>query len=491
MGKKWDLQPFQVFYFMQVYGWVNSETNFRRFTKAYTSTGRKSSKSEMVGGECTYHLLHGVGSPQVVCAATTRKQAAYVYDPSVYMLTEAAKESKWVRERVKKTQYEVKNLINRGVLFCLTGDASTQDGGNIQFASIDEYHAHDNNSIVKVVETGMGFRDEPLCKISTTAGFNKNGPDYEFRNYVVKVLNGDLANDRLFGFIHDMDEGDDWENEINWYKPNPLMPISPKMDWMQGQYLEAKQNGGEFEVEFKTKNLNMYVDAAKVWINLDLYKKIGSRIDVGDLLGLRCIVGMDLASVSDLTAVTYYFPDLNYYYTDYYCPESKFKVTRTDGVIYSEFEKNGWVKRTPGNVIDAQFIIKDILDNAQKYKILRIGYDPHKSIDIITVLEGNDLECFKVPQSATVLGNGVSFFKKGILNGRLRHDGNQCSVWQFGNITVYKDGNGNEKFLKSENKKENKIDGPVSMAISFTTWLDYNKDAKEELTLDNIGLLSI
>ncbi|MBK8698358.1 MAG: terminase large subunit [Saprospiraceae bacterium] len=305
-NKPFNIQPYQAFGIACIFGWKNKETGFRRFTKVYWDTGRKSGKSELLGAIGVYTLgWDNEGAPQNYCVATTRDQAAYVYNAAHYMARKLIADSDSAAARLKIVQYHIKDTENNGFIRCLTADAETNDGANPHFASIDEYHAHNDDSMLKVVETGMGGRDQPLLWITTTAGFNKNGPCYSFRDMVIKVLRGQLNNDGLFGYIFSLDEKDDPHDENNWIKSNPNIGNTPKWDWMRTKHKEAMAEGGETLVQFLTKNLNIWTDAASVWIEDGIYMKcaIGRR---EDLHGKECYVGVDLASENDLTAVNYF-----------------------------------------------------------------------------------------------------------------------------------------------------------------------------------------
>lgn len=484
-GKYWKVEPFQAFYFSMVYGWKKQETGFRRFRTVYFCTARKSAKSEKSGGEEVWHLLaDGEGSPQIVNVATTRDQAAYVYNAARYMSKELAKESRYAAERVVTKQYRVDNPDNGGYITCLTSDATTNDGGNPHFASIDEYHAHPDDSMIGVTETGMGMRDQPILKITTTAGFNKQGPDFVFRDMCRKILRGQIENETIFALIYELDEADDWTEEKNWPKANPLIGITPKWDFMRNQYQKAITEAGEKLVEFKTKNLNMYVDSASTWIEDSLYMACTAEKQP-DLVGKYCYVGVDLASESDLTAANYFFPkqpglDKPYYFTNYYCPESKFSKVRVDGVIYGDWLEGGWVKKTPGNVIDKNLILDDILANAELYNVKAVGYDPHKAVDLISTLVEKEFTCIKVVQSAVSMSPGYCLWKENILKKEVEHEGSPVTRWQMGNIIMYKDGNDNIKALKNEGKKQNKIDGPVAICNSLVTYLHFQMNPEEE-----------
>jgi phage terminase large subunit-like protein len=50
--------------------------------------------------------------------------------------------------------------------------------------------------------------------------------------------------------IHQMDDGDDWEDENNWIKANPSAQyVTTLMDFMRRKYIKAKNNHQRFQTQ--------------------------------------------------------------------------------------------------------------------------------------------------------------------------------------------------------------------------------------------------
>lgn len=95
----------------------------------------------------------------------------------------------------------------------LAADSSKLDGPNPSMFLLDEYHAAKNSGLKDVLQSGQGMRDDPMSVIITTAGFDKLGPCYQFREMCTEVLKGLKEDDTLFALIYALDEGDDWKDE--------------------------------------------------------------------------------------------------------------------------------------------------------------------------------------------------------------------------------------------------------------------------------------
>ncbi len=496
-GKFWKVEPFQAFYFAMVYGWVSKEANaddkhLRRFTEVYWSTGRKSAKSEMSGGEEVYHLfVDGEGSPQIVNVANAREQAAFVYNAAHYMTKMAMEDYPSIAKIGELRQYKINNTDNGGYITCLTADHKTNDGGNPHFASIDEGHGADDDNMVDVVLTGMGMRDQPLLKHTTTAGFNMSGPDKERREYAIKVLRGEIVADRFFTMIYTLDEADDWKDEKVWPKANPLMPISPKIDFMRKQCEDAVKMGGEKETQFKTKNLNLYVGSSTRWVSSEVYNKLAKPLTMEQLSGLYCYLGVDLASIIDTTAVTSFFPvqsgiSKEYYTTMYFCPENKFKQIRTDGVNYHQFYKDGWIKKTDGNVIDQVQIIEYINYISSYCTIKIIGFDPYKATDIMITLQEMGYNVGQVRQGAPTHDSIIDYWEKRMLENKICHDGSPVTAWQMGNVYITRDAKDNKAIVKVHNKQRMKVDGPISVLNAIACYIDPKNKEEGEVSQEEM-----
>ena len=136
----------------------------------------------------------------------------------------------------------------------------------------------------------------------TTAGFNMQGVCYEQRLYVSKVLEGVLVADHVFGVIFTIDKGDDPYDERVWKKANPMLGVTPSLKKMR-EYAADAQASPQAEGNFKTKNLNVWLNAASAWLNMAQWRACADpQLSWADFDGLKVYVGADLADKDDMTA---------------------------------------------------------------------------------------------------------------------------------------------------------------------------------------------
>lgn len=125
---------------------------------------------------------------------------------------------------------------------------------------------------------------------------------------------GSKKDDSQFTAIYTIDDNDDWEDEEIWIKANPNLGITVKKQYLKEQIQQAKNNPS-LEVSTKTKNFNMWLSTSDIWINNDDILRVTGKVDIDELAkeGYTCYLGVDLAAVSDLTALTMLVPMYNKY----------------------------------------------------------------------------------------------------------------------------------------------------------------------------------
>src|SRR5690606_37921136 len=111
------------------------------------------------------------------------------------------------------TMYDTSDMSKFETLIGKPGDGSSPHA-----AIVDEYHEHDTDHMVDAMQTGMGAREQPLLCIIPTAGSNLIGPCYEKRRDVIRILEGQVTDESIFGVIYGLDETDAWDDPASLIK---------------------------------------------------------------------------------------------------------------------------------------------------------------------------------------------------------------------------------------------------------------------------------
>lgn len=467
-GQRIKLEPWQQFILYVAYGWKR-EDGTRRFRTAYLEVARKNGKSTILGGLALYGLfLDNENSPQIYCGATKSDQATIV----VNIAGRIAKNTPSLNSRLKYKEAgeKITRVIypeKAGYIAPLGRDSKTQDGFNPHMGIMDERHAMPTNQIPDVIKSGMGARRQPFQWSITTAGFNKNYPCYKLRKTVIDILKGKKKDDSFFGIIYTLDEEDEneWQDRKTWIKANPCYGVSVKPSFLDDEYTIAKNEEGEAEVNFKTKNLNIWTDAAKTWIQEKRWIKTHQPIQ--GLEKSECYGGLDLSSTQDITALTLCFPqgDKRIFLHWFWCPEDAIKERTQKGFAYADWVKAGHLHTTEGNVTDYNFIKAEILRLKDIYDIRSVSFDRWNSSQLVIDLQDEGILMSPFGQGFASMSAPTKAFHKLILEGNLIDDGNSLMTWMMANVAIKKDEHLNIKIDKL--KSNEKVDGPVSAVMAL------------------------
>ena len=462
-GQKLHPEPWQQFIIANLYGWRRRDDNRRRYLRAYIQIARKNGKSFLAAGVALYDLVTERGA-EVYSAATKKDQAKIVFEDA----KKTVQYSPDLKKYIKPLAHSL--ICGDGSMKPLASDSNTLDGLNPSCAVIDEFHAHKNTDLIEVIETGMTARIQPLMFIITTAGNDRNVPCFAEYERLGKLLAGTKGyeNDEYFCMIFELDKGDDWKNEKNWYKANPNLGVSVELDKMRAAYNEALLKSSK-ETEFRTKNLNEWLNVAEVWINDRQWSKCLKRFAEKNLAGLRCWGGIDLSKRLDFTVLTWYFELKNgkrYAKHYFFIPEGQIDAKmRQDSYLIRQWIKQGYIIATPGETQDFNYMLNIIREDSKKYDIQEIAYDRNLAEYLIQDLEA-EFTCVEFSQSITGMSEPSKAWEQAITEGKII-DNNPVMAWMVSCATVKPDVNGNIKPIKPDvNKTSKRIDGVITSIMA-------------------------
>jgi len=461
------LTPWQCFILTTLFGWVRKKDGLRRFREAYNEIPRKNGKSILAAGVGLYMFVADQEfGAEVYSGATTEKQAWEVFRPArlITKRTPALGEAYGI-------EVNASNLAcpNDGSRFePLIGKPG--DGASPSCAIVDEYHEHATSELYDTMVTGMGARDQPLAFIITTAGSNIAGPCYEKRAQVLKVLEGALQNDELFGIIYTVDEDDDWTSEVALRKANPNYGVSVGEDYLLSRLRDARQLPSR-QATFKTKHLNIWVGARDAWMNMQLWQQAPARRPLEALAGRPCILALDLASKVDIAALLLLFPPheddpLYHVHGRYYLPEEMVEAgASTNASHYAGWAKQGLLTLTPGNVIDFETIMDDLRDAASRFSVKEVPYDPWQATQLATQMLGEGLPMVELRATVQNFSEPMKNLEALVLARKLAHGNCPVLTWMMSNVVAKIDAKDN--IYPRKEFPENKIDGVVALIMAI------------------------
>lgn len=460
--EKLKLEPWQCFALGSMFGWVHKKTGMRRFRKARLYLPRKNGKSLLVAPVGLY-MLTADGEPgaEVYSGATTEKQAWEVFGPARQMAKMVPDfTSAFGVEVNAKTLTRVADMAKFEPVIGKPGD-----GASPHCSITDEYHEHATDEQLATMETGMGARDQPMSIVVSTAGDNVAGPCRDDWLDCQKVLEGVNEDDRLFALIYTVDQEDDWTSEASLRKANPNFDISVSGEFLLAQLRDAINNPRK-QGHFKTKHLNMWVQARDAFINMQRWAECRRDLKLADFKGKRCFLGMDLASKIDLTAIELLFPMENGEFVRfgrYYLPEET--VQLPENQHYQGWHRDGHLIATDGNQTDYFHVLDDIKQLAEDFEIAQLAYDPHNATMLVTALQDEGLPMVSFGPTVLNFSEPMKQIEALIRDRKLIHDGDPVMNWAMSNVTAKLDRKDN--VFPNKERPENKIDPFVALCMAM------------------------
>jgi len=454
-GMRFELEPWQLFIVWVLFGWKRLDGS-RRFRYAYVEVARKNGKTSFAAALSLYMMvLDGEDGAEIYTAATKRDQAKICWTEARNMVGK----SPALSNKIARFQSALTMESTLSKMEPLAADSDKLDGLNPHFAVVDEYHAHKTDMLYNVLKSATGARRQPMIFTITTAGFDKTSPCFLMRRTYIDVLLGIKKQENTFVMIYSADEGDDWKDPKTWAKSNPNIGVSISAEYLEEEFKSALNRGGSEEVNFKTKNLNQWVDAPTVWIQDEKVRKCSHGTTDADLVGQTCYAGLDLASHVDINALALYFPELKAIKLHYWIPEAKMEEN-ADRVDYKTWAAEGRIFVTYGNVIDIDAQVEKITEIVRDVNCRNIAFDPAKAYHgTVQGLQkaglNNLLDEFN--QSIKTMSGPTRELQRLVESAEVDLMDDPVLRWMFRNAVAVTDANDNIKLHKA--KSMNKIDG--------------------------------
>jgi len=254
--------------------------------------------------------------------------------------------------------------------------------------------------------------------------------------------------------------------------------------------------GGSKEVEFKTKRLNLQVNAASTWIPGEVWTsgEMPEIVPSGD-----CWAGLDLASVSDMTALVLAYPmDGGYLLKGHYwLPSDTVKNTleKEPNHIYQHFLELPNCHITDGNVTDYASIRRQVsgvhyVDGVQNIdsnclmmteNLQKIAFDRYNSTQIAINLVDDGVPLVPFGQGFVSMSAPSKQFELLCRQGKIYHDGDPILRWALSNVAIRTDPAGNIKVDKE--RSDGKIDPIVAAIMAIGEHMKAKPDEAYELEI--------
>lgn len=470
IGQEIELMLWQKAIHQIIFGFVDRETGYRKYTEILIIVARKNGKSTWVAGEGGNMLIcDGEGGPQIRNLATKLDQAKILFNAFVNMRVQ----SPALQRVTTKVNNSVKCNFNFGTFTPLASDSGSLDGLNVSMGIVDELHALKDRNLYDVVKQSQSTRKQPLMWSITTAGFVRENIYDDLYEYAENVLNGVVIDEHFLPFIYELDKREEWLDESCWQKANPSLGITKPIDYLRQQVKRALTEKS-YKSTVLTKDFNIRENSAESWLSAEDVMK-NATYDIRWFKGHYGIGGVDLSTRSDLTAAKILIkckdtPGVIYEIAQYFLPKQNLEnKIKEDKIPYDVWAENGWLTLCDSDQVQYSDVTAWFVKMQKEYGIYTIwyGYDRALSDYWITDMEDHGFTGGSaVAQGAYTLSAPMKDIQADIIAGRYIHNNNPITRWCFVNTAVAKDANDNWRPDKKSSRK--RIDGTLATLNAAT-----------------------
>lgn len=428
------------------------------------SMGRKGAKTAF---SAFLLLLHTVGpearpNSQLYSAAQSREQAAVLfgYASKVVRMSPDLSEYVQVKDSAKMLVCTELGTVYRA----LSADASTAMGLSPVFTVHDELGQvrGPRSELYEAMETASAAHEQPLSIVISTQA----PTDADLLSLLIDdALTG--ADPRVKVALHSAPMELDPFSDEAIRAANPHFDVFMNKEEVRRQAAEAKRLPSR-ESAYRNLVLNQRVEARNPFVSRATWQENGAA--PADARGKKVWFGLDLSSVSDLTALVGVSEGGDVLPT-FWLPEFGLAdKSRADRVPYDLWHSQGYLETTPGAAIQYSFIAKQLRTVFDEYDVQAVAFDRYNMRFLKPCLEA---EGFSEEELARFVEFGQGFVSMGpalreletrLLNKGLKHGNHPVLEMCAKNAVAISDPAGNRKFTKQ--KVSGRIDGMVALAMA-------------------------
>jgi phage terminase large subunit-like protein len=381
---------------------------------------------------------------------------------------------------------------------------------------------------LELLETMMAKRSQPLELLATTAGFDLNnsvaGKKYK---YAVAVRDGKIVDPYFLPVIYEWPrnaKGEylDWTAAEYLPQSNPSLGVTIQLDDLVAELEKAKADPSK-ENNYRRQRCNQWTKQVTRWLREGAWTAcrgpLGRAELAAALRGMSAYYAFDLSTTRDLTAVCVVVPisgpvtrpasapedptsgaspegasadaaadapstpTFAALWRFYMPAENVAERTKEDGVRY-DLHARGCIcatasdaktaldcpaalHLTPGEVVDYDFILRDILALNERYPGVEFAFDPAGAQALMTRLgaEVGEERVLTFHQSFSKLSPAVIDAERVILAGELWHAGDALAEMCVDNVALQIDPGGRRR--PSKKHATGRIDGAVAFLMAL------------------------
>lgn len=444
-------------------GWIKQiyDTPTRLFI---LSMARKNAKTALSAFLLLLHLCGPEAKPnsQLYSAAQSREQAAILFALAAKVVRMSPDLSEYVLIRDTAKQLFCTEM---GTLYrALSAEASTAYGLSPAFTIHDELGQvrGPRFELYEALETASAAQDSPLSIVISTQA----PTDADLLSLLIDdALTG--ADPRQKVVLHTAPMELEPFSDEAIRAANPHFDDFMNQDEVRRQAADAKRMPSR-ENSYRNLILNQRVEAHNPFVSRAIWEENGTQPE--PLEGKTVYGGLDLSSVSDLTALVM-VSDEGDVHPRFWLPEEGLaEKSRNDRVPYDVWADQGLLLTTPGRAIEYEFIAHELRKVFDTCNVVALAFDRAMMrflkpwLTRVGFTEDELAKFVEFGQGFMSMSPALRELEARLLGAKLKHGEHPVLTMCAMNAAVVQDPAGNRKFTKA--KSSGRIDGMVSLAMA-------------------------
>lgn len=433
--------------------------------RAIISFGRKNAKTTLSAFLLLLHLCgpEARRNSQLYSAAQSRDQAAILFELAAKIVRMSPDLSAVVTPRDTAKQLVCGEL---GTVYkALSAEASTAYGLSPVFVVHDELGQvkGPRSELYEAMETASAAQESPLSIVISTQA----PTDADLLSLLIDdAKSGADPLQKCFLYTADVD--------LDPFSDEAIRAANPAFDEFMNQ-AEVRQMAQDAkrlpsrEAAYRNLVLNQRVEAKSPFISRAVWMENGAEPE--ELDGQDVWVGLDLSSVSDLTAMVLCGGDGSVVPTFWLPGDGLAEKSRNDRVPYDKWHEAGYLKTTPGRAIEYAYVAAELRYVFDHHNVKAVAFDRWNMRFLRPWLEAEgfseeELERFQeFGQGFASMSPAIRELETRLLGKQLKHGNHPVLTMCAANAVTIDDPAGNRKFAK--HKASGRIDGMVALVMAI------------------------
>lgn len=473
-GKPLTLHDFQRAWIDLIFEQDENGDRIRR--EVLLGIGRKNGKTELTAAIALALLtIEGEPGGLVIGAAAKREQAKLMLNAAKRMVWNSTIDgeplSNWIEVRRDHLYFPELDSYYK----VIAADAQKEHGLNPHAFIVDEAHAtlETSRELYDTLLTAQGARENPVGIAITTAGPVPAGPCYDM--YVYGRENNQARDagkdyDRSFGMIwYEAPEECEVDDPDAWLAANPALGKFLNTRFLADQ-AKAVKTGRMPEFMFRRLHLNQWTTASERWLPISKWQACSAKPEVPD--ESQIWIALDAAISRDTFGLAVVR-----------CEEDV-PFEREDGLIdirdVAHVLTRRFIPRDGEDYIDPVEVETYILGLAQRFEIVKIGYDPAYMGMLASALADRGFPVEPFPQSAERMTKATETLQRLVLDERVRHGGDKTLGRHMASVAT----SPTERGVRITKKNQRM---PNDLAIALAMALDLAFDNEDDNEIDDFA----